>query len=414
MTPIDPIYIGDDAVNELLRYCETHALENLVLIADDNTYAALGEEVDAALRQQSDAVTTIILKGDEIIADAHYVTQVLVQAPVQKQTYIAVGTGTITDITRFVSHRTRNSFISVPTAPSVDGFTSVGAPLVLNGVKITIKSQAPRAVFVDLPTLQAAPGNLIAAGFGDILGKMTSLADWQLGHLLWHEPFDESIAKRTRKALDLCISNSEGIGGRDAEAIHTLIDGLLESGLCILDFGASHPASGAEHHCSHYWEMLLLREGRPSVLHGAKVGVGARLIADLYARIGAMDLDEAQARIMQATLPDRYAEIATIRDAYGDGADDVIAGQSPFLDMSETEFAALKQRVIDHWDDIRAIAAQVMPDKELGRLLNVVGGPSSGDALGFSEAEIQAGFRYGHYLRNRFTVRKLAHLFGLT
>ena len=108
--------------------------------------------------------------------------QVLVRADRENRTYLAVGSGTITDITRFASHRTKADFISIPTAPSVDGYTSPSASLVIERLKQTVIAQPPIAIFADLPTLCAAPRPMIAAGFGDMLGKYTSLADWQLGH----------------------------------------------------------------------------------------------------------------------------------------------------------------------------------------------------------------------------------------
>ena len=67
-----------------------------------------------------------------------YVFQVLLALDRTPRTFLAVGSGTITDITRFVSHRIAAEFISLPTAASVDGFTSIGAPMVIDGAKITV------------------------------------------------------------------------------------------------------------------------------------------------------------------------------------------------------------------------------------------------------------------------------------
>ena len=200
---------------------------------------------------------------------------------------MAIGSGTITDITRFVSHRTGAAFISMPTAPSVDGFASIGAPLIVDGVKETIICHTPTAIFADVTTLAAAPRGLIAAGFGDMLGKLTSIADWRLGQLLWDEPYDEAIAQRTLTAVQFCIDNVESIGAASPEGVRKLLEALLESGYCMLDFGSSRPASGAEHHYSHYWEMKLLNEGRPAIYHGAKVGVATALVAEQYAQLRA-------------------------------------------------------------------------------------------------------------------------------
>jgi glycerol-1-phosphate dehydrogenase [NAD(P)+] len=414
MTLIDPIYIGDEAVTELASYCQQHDLKRLVLVADDNTYAALGQKVEAALHSIGSDLTVIILKGPEVQADAHYLMQVLAESPVQAQTFVAVGSGTITDIVRFVSHRTRNPFISIPSAPSVDGFTSVGAPLVLGGVKQTLKCQPPQAVFADLPTIQAAPPLMIAAGFGDMLGKITSLADWKLGTLLWDEAYDEAVARRSQKALDGCMQNAVEISRGTSDGICYLMDALVESGLSILEFGASHPASGTEHHASHYWEMMLLQQNRPALLHGAKVGVATVFAADLYARLLTWSQDEVRERIDQARMPDSAAECEIIRAAYGPAAESVIQSHQEFLNMSEQAYAQLKERVWRHWEDVRAIAQAVPSGETIAGLLKMVGGPTTGAELGLAPDEIQRGYDYGHYLRARFTVRKLYHLLGLS
>jgi glycerol-1-phosphate dehydrogenase [NAD(P)+] len=178
-------YIGSNAVTELIEYCRNLPEKVFTLVADHNTFDAMGKHVYEALGSAGLEIVCIVLEGDEVIADERYLMQVFLQAPVMPQMFLAVGSGTITDITRYVSYRTGNHFISIPTAPSVDGFISLGAPLVINGLKDTFTTHAPQAVFADLDVLSNAPSAMIAAGFGDIIGKLTSLADWKLENLLW-------------------------------------------------------------------------------------------------------------------------------------------------------------------------------------------------------------------------------------
>ncbi|MEZ4667275.1 MAG: iron-containing alcohol dehydrogenase [Anaerolineae bacterium] len=177
MPKIEPIYVGNDAVDQMLAFVANNGLKRFALVADTHTYQALGERVAAALKAKGYDLSTVVLEGDHIHADEHQLVQAFIRAPLGDCTFIAVGSGTITDITRFVSHRSGRRFIAMPTAPSVDGFTSIGAPLILAGVKTTIICQPPLAVFADVDTLRKAPHRLIAAGFGDMIGKITSLAD---------------------------------------------------------------------------------------------------------------------------------------------------------------------------------------------------------------------------------------------
>jgi len=407
-----PIYIGPDAISRLTDYCKKNHISQPTLIADQNTYPALGRRLEGVLKEEGVGVKTVILRGDEVIADEQFIMQVLVQAEREDRTYLAVGSGTITDIARFVSHRTKSSFISIPTAPSVDGFPSIGAPVVVGGLKKTFITQPPLAIFVDLPTLRSAPKRLIASGFGDMVGKFTSLADWKLGYTLWDEPYDEAIAQRARTAAENCVRDAREIGKGSERSIGTLVESLIESGMCMLDFGSSRPASGAEHHCSHYWEMKLLWEHRPAILHGAKVGVASVLVAGEYEKVKHITRQQLIERLRNVQLPDREQEVQRIRMAYGVTADEVIDAQSEFLNMSAHQFDQLKQRIIEQWSLVQDIAATVPGPQDLAHLLHKAGAETNAQSLGLSNQEVKLALEYGHYLRNRFTVRKLNYLIG--
>jgi glycerol-1-phosphate dehydrogenase [NAD(P)+] len=285
---------------------------------------------------------------------------------------------------------------------------------VLDGVKQTIPCQSPIALFADLDTLANAPQKLIAAGFGDMLGKLTSLADWKLGSLLWDEPFSAEISNRTHAAASACIDHAEEIGQRSRKGVEILMNALIESGVCMLDFGDSRPASGSEHHASHYWEMKLLQENRPAVFHGAKVGVATLHIIGQYAAIRNLSRQEMQDRLEAASLPTREQEYATIRQGYpGDLAEGVIREHKAFLNLTEEGFDKVKRRILDQWEAIQAVAAKVPPPEQVAGYLRLAGAATDGASLGLNADETRLGFQYGHYLRNRFTVMKLCRVLGL-
>ena len=407
------VVIGADAIPRLAQFCRETGRTRLLLVADANTYSALGESVEAALRGIGCEVSAVVFRGGEVVADAHHILRVLLASGGADLAFVSVGSGTITDITRFVSHRTGSSFISVPTAPSVDGYTSIGAPLIVDGIKTTANAHAPRALFADLAALCAAPRRMIAAGFGDMLGKHTSVADWRLAHLLWDLPYDPSIAERSLRAVRVCEEHAGQIAAASADGVRSLMEALIESGYCMLDFGSSLPASGSEHHFSHFWEMKFLREGKPAILHGAKVGVAAILVAGLYERIGRISRAQAAVMLKDSRLPGREEEMQRIRSVYGALALDVIAAQASFLNMSEPDYARLKQKILDHWGDIQEIARQVPGPARLTELLHAAGGPVTAAELGVTEDERVLGQTMSHYLRPHFTVPKLIRVLGL-
>ena len=164
MTDI-PFYLGENAVLHLLKSCNASNINSFLLVADQNTYPVLGRAVENALKNRGWDIKSVVFDSPEVVPDENFIVQVLMEADQVERTYLAVGSGTITDITRFASHRTRRPFISLPTAPSVDGFTSPSASLVIGRIKQTVMAQPPEAVIADLATLAAAPHKDDRRGF---------------------------------------------------------------------------------------------------------------------------------------------------------------------------------------------------------------------------------------------------------
>jgi glycerol-1-phosphate dehydrogenase [NAD(P)+] len=191
------------------------------------------------------------------------------------------------------------------------------------------------------------------------------------------------------------------------------MEGLIESGFCLLEYGSTLPASGWEHHISHTLEMKLLREGRHSILHGAKVGIGVLASARRYAIVREMSREEARARLRGRALPDVDEEIRGIRATYGPIADGVIAIQEPWFAMKATEFEELKARVVELWDNIRSVAAVVPPADLMQGWIAGAGGPVRGPDAGLSEEEVALATKWGRCLKHRMTIGRLSWMLGI-
>lgn len=364
--PMDSLFdkyvLERGAMSQVSPFLQQRGLKQVVLVADSNTYEAAGKELEIHLRTHGLSVKLCLLTPDpagDVVADEATLVELLLQIePGQSEMLLAVGSGTIHDIVRFASHKCGIPFISVPTAPSVDGFASAGAPLVIRGVKTTVPAAAPVAIFADTEVLMRAPQRLVAAGFGDMLGKYTSLFDWKFSRITGNEPYHEQAASMTEHALRTCVEHAQEIGARTEQGITVLMSSLMESGAAMLLFGKSHPASGAEHHLSHYWEMEFLRLGRRALLHGAKVGVACAEISRLY-----------------------HAAVDS----------QVYPGQEPH---------ALQR----HADQIRTWLMEVPEEQELRELLRIVGGPTSLQELGVDEDLYARSVKEAHRLRDRHTL----------
>jgi len=407
-----PVYCGTEAVARLIEYCRSRQFDCFLLVADQSMYAALGQRVEVALGGCGWNVRTVVLDG-AVIPDERRIVEVLYHADGEKRVYVAVGSGTVTDVTRYASYCARSAFISLPTAPSMDGYASRGAALVLGGFGTTVPSRAPVAVFADLQTLCQAPASLVAAGFGDMLAKYVALADWELAAAIIDEPYSADIAQRTRRALLGCVAHAKEIGQGSAAGIENLMAGLLESGRCMVEFGNSRPASGSEHLPSHFWEMRLMQEGRPPILHGARVGIGTVLAAQRYEAIRSLTQQDVVTRLTQARPPDREAEIERIQTAFGPTADRIVAEYAPFLELMQQSFDAWRQRILDCWADVQRIAASVPRPDELVDLLRQAGAPSTPQEIGLEQDDVQHALHFAHYVRNRFTVNTVGQMLGL-
>jgi len=407
-------YVGKEAISELIEFLRDNRAHYITLVSDENEYAALGQRVETALCENEFEVKNIVLRGEEIGANERYVVQVLLPADLEERVYIAVGSGTLTDIVRFVSYRTRSFFISMPTAPSVDGFAAGGSSMTIMDYKQTIQSRPPVAIFADLETLCNAPRELIASGFGDMFGKFTALADWELASLLVDEPYDGEIAARSKAALDRCVHRAKVLG-QDWEAdLQAVMEALIEEGICMLLTNNSRPASGSEHQISHFWEMRLLRENRPAIFHGTKVGLASILVAKYYEMIRGLTKEQAAERLNKTPRHDPQEEIRKIREGYGEEiADSIIQAQSRHLNMTDQQYDGLRTRIIENWERIQEIARKVPSPAEIQSLLTKVGGATRPEAVGLTQRDVRDAIQYAMYVRKAFTILNVCQMMGL-
>lgn len=362
MEQFEEIVLESGALQQVAPYLKKRGCQHLIIVADKNTYEAAGRSLEQSLLGENELNVELCLidpnETGDVVADEISLVQLMIEVkPGITDSLIAVGSGTIHDIVRFVSHKTRIPFISIPTAPSVDGFTSAGAPLIVRGVKKTFPAVPPVAIFADLDILTKAPQPLVAAGFGDMLGKYTSLFDWKFSHLTAGEPYNEQAAIITERALISCVEHAHEIGKRSEQGIRILMTSLIESGIAMLLFGQSHPASAAEHHVSHYWEMEYLRRGNRALLHGAKVGVACAEISRVY------------------------------HDAVERG---VFPGQEPSV-LREFEGQ------ITEW------LAEVPTESLIRELLRQAGGPTDRRELGIDDELLERSLAEAHKVRDRRT-----------
>lgn len=280
---IQAIRVGSGVMQELPGILRDLGASHIFLVADNYTYEAAGRQVEQLLDQAGLAYHKRVFQTETpLVPNEYALGSVLAAMTSQDDMLLAVGSGTLNDVTKYVSARTGVPYVIVATAPSMDGYASTVAPTILDGFKTTLPAVYPAAIVADVDILKDAPMPMLTAGFGDIIGKFTSLADWRLSHQLNGEYYCPEVAGVIEAAVETCAANAQALAQREPQAIQAVTEALILSGLAMGMVGVSRPASGAEHQMAHYWEMDALRRGEEHPLHGNAVGVGTVLAASLY------------------------------------------------------------------------------------------------------------------------------------
>lgn len=277
---VKDIIIESEAIKKLSMIMEKEGFKNITIICDENTYAAAGEEIKEIIPKGK----FINLKSENLHANEIAVQKVYECLAVENDVLIALGSGTIHDITRYVAYNKDIPFISVPTAASVDGFVSTVAAMTWRGYKKTFTAVSPIYVVADTDIFKEAPYRLTASGVSDLIGKYTALVDWKISSIVIGEYICNKVCNMEIDAVNkLCECVDDLVLGK-SEAYEQLMYALILSGLAMQIIGNSRPASGAEHHMSHLWEMEVINK-HLDAYHGEKVSVGLILAMEEYKKI---------------------------------------------------------------------------------------------------------------------------------
>lgn len=390
-----------------------------VIIADETTFALAGESCRTELRAAGVAVEEVILRShrqlgqrDWVLPDEFSLGTVLMRVPDEPAFLVAVGAGTINDITRFVAHKTGKPFISVGTAPSMDGYASTVAALLTGSFKKTLPATFPVAIYADADILATAPLEMVAAGFGDLAGKSVALADWRLSHILNGEYYCPQIAALVEKVVAMALADVGALRRREPEALLRLTEGLILSGVAILMFNDSRPVSGAEHELAHFWEIRGLAEGK-LFYHGAKVAVATPLITRFYRELLSYDPQELHWEKITASRPSLGAYNRQLQQDFGDAWETIAT--PAWQKSKEHEFdRSIQDLLVQKWEAIKEeVPCSLLEEERLFHDLETLGAPRTPQELGLKREWLEASLRSAREMKpHRYTVLDLAAEMG--
>lgn len=401
---VDDIIIESGAVKglpEILSRGAYKNYKNIAMICDENTYEAAGKTVESLVLGLKKAV----LNPKNLHADEHGVEKAKkhLDRIGDVDLMIAVGSGTIHDITRYHAYERKIPFFSVPTAASVDGFVSTVAAMTWHGFKKSFTAVSPIVVIADTDIFSQAPMRLTASGVADLLGKYTALADWKITHILTGEYICEEICEMEYTALDALTNSLSGLAKGDAKAYEELMYGLLLSGLAMQMTGNSRPASGAEHHMSHLWEMEVLND-YIDFYHGEKVGVGLILASKIYHK--AAERMRGHDFTVKETMPVEEELIRVNFKKLG-MYESIMEENTPNL-LEEID----SQKLLEKKEKIAAVIDEIPSAEALTLMLAEVDGVRSLDDIGFDESFQSKTARLSPYVRARITFMRLLKFYS--
>jgi glycerol-1-phosphate dehydrogenase [NAD(P)+] len=405
---IDKIIIQKDAIILLPQIIKEYKFKKVFMIADNNTYKVQGSKVERLLLKNDIQFNKCIFNSEkQLIPNEKAIVEMLIEFKKDTDVIIGVGSGTINDLSRFLSFKVDIPYFIIATAPSMDGFASTVSPLIINNLKTTYEARCPKVIFGDIEVLRNAPMDMILAGLGDVIGKYTSLCDWKLGQIINDEYYCEFIVDMVKNAIDKCIDSIKGIKSRDEDAIKNLVEGLIITGIAMSFSGNSRPASGSEHHLAHFWEMMFLFDDKEAVLHGRKVGVTEIVITKLYELLAEVHFDYDKA-INKANKfsEDKWENV--IRRIYRFAADGIIESNRKEHRNSKEKHIERLNNIQKKWTEIISSVKEIVPlSDKIQSVLKEAGAPINPKQIGVSSEVVSNSLIYGKEIRTRYTVLQL-------
>ncbi len=351
------------AVPELLS-----EIPGLVLVTDGNTAPLAGDKLFDMLTKAGHTVHRAHFDTTEVVVpDEKSIDFIAAQIGPDTGALVGVGSGVINDLCKHVAAAAKLPYMIVATAPSMDGYASKGAAMILGGMKVTTSAPPPAWIVGDDAILATAPMEMLQSGIGDLVGKYSCLNDWRLASLINGEPFCQDIYDMVMADADGTVQDIPAVLARDTAAVGRLFERLVDVGVAMSRIGNSRPASGSEHHLSHFYEIVGLQRGFDYLAHGIDVAYGALVTCRLRSWLLAAGLPAPAAQEPEAIWRRKVSAV------YGAMAPSVIELQEKVGNYEPAARAARVARIRAHWDEIAAILAAAPSGEKILEILTGAG-----------------------------------------
>ncbi|MDY4224318.1 MAG: iron-containing alcohol dehydrogenase [Candidatus Limivicinus sp.] len=335
----------------------------------------------------------IVLEAKGLRAEDTLIEEMMKQLD-NPEVIVAFGAGTIMDFGRYPAYKLGIPFVAIPTLASSDGFTANICSAILNGQKKSTPMCAPILVVADLDIIKGAPARLVASGINDILAKYISLTDWRIAHLVAGEYFCPTVAELAEHALELMREAADKYAATGVADHEAMTMAQMESGLTMQLLNHSRAASGAEHLMAHLVELHPPRFEKAEGIHGECVGVGTFECIKVYHEL---------AKKTPKAKPFQPLTEEWVREKFGER---LMPG---IMKENENDVLATfpSQNIVDHWDEIRELIAQIPPVEEMEKLYSDCHCKYRPEDIGIDPSLADEMLEISAAIRNRLTLIRM-------
>ena len=388
--PIEKVYVEKNATARLKEVTSNY--QKILLVADQNTYKANGEKVVSVLKDKE--IKKIIFSGEKVVIPNEEAIERVLSLLDGIELIIAIGSGVMQDLCKYVSFKSGISYMVVATAPSMDGYASDGAAMILGGMKVTVKAGLPKAIIADTLVLKDAPMEMIKAGYGDVLGKYSALNDWKLSKVVNDEYFCQFIYDITYQKILNLRSTAKGLLRREEKSIKYLMEALVTVGIMMSFAGTSRPASGSEHHLSHFFEIVGIINDEKYFAHGIDVVYSTVITAKLREELLKYSFPKTNFKIK------REEYISKMQEVYKSVGESVVALQDKVGNYKKD-----RSRIyLEKEKEIKDILRECPTSKEIEEMLLEVEMNISDFYSLYGKEKIDLAIKYAKDLKDRYTV----------
>ena len=410
---VEVLLVGSGVICEIPKQLQRYEAKKPFLLADNNTWEAVGRQVGELLVSSGYSYSSHIFQEKTLEPDEQRVGSAVMHFDHSCDIVIGIGSGVINDIGKILSCISGRKYIIVATAPSMDGYASDTSSMVMDGLKVTVNSRSADVIIGDLDVLKNAPMHMMKSGLGDMLAKYISIAEWRISHLINGEYYCPEVAQLIRSAVQKCVAQAQGLLKRDEKAVQAVFEGLVLGGVAMAYAGMSRPAAGVEHYFSHIWDMRGLEFGTPVDLHGIQCAMGTSLSVKLYEEVKKIQPDFTKAQTYVNGFDyDQWCSV--LRQLLGKSAETMIELEAREGKYRKEAHPARFTAIEKNWNAILKILEEELPDsKALSQLLEMLGISEDPSVLDIDRKTLQLSFKATKDIRDKYVLSRLAWDLGI-